>query len=105
MSLKDLLVKQREDFDETFINLMTIVIPVESRGEENSVNHKLVERTEEVKSFLLLSQKQIIEAVMEEVDKKMLVDIEIVPSHPRSYNKALQDVLSLLSTIKDDITN
>jgi len=57
-----------ELFDEKFINLMTIVIPVQPRGEEDGLSHKLVERTGEVKAFLT---SKIAQALAEEREREV----------------------------------
>ena len=99
--LKSQIAANRERFDEQFINLVTIVIPVKPRGEENG-SHKLVERTPEVKSFLTTSQTSLLQtaiAAVEGIKKKTpMQEGKWMPIDDRNdgFNSALSKVVELL---------
>ncbi len=103
MNLTTLLTKQREDFEKEF--------PGELRNETGIPGRLEFLVTKEVKDFLLLSQKQIIECLMGEIEKmKKIEPVKCVCSRNdgrgmcawhityNSYNKSIIDVLSLLSS-------
>lgn len=123
MTIKDIVQKGRERFRREFINLMTIVIPVKPRGEENG-NHKLMERTLEVESHIDSRLIEVLEGVKEQVKKeRCTVPKDPFPKKPNdlakltikeideclkyagrvNYNKSIDDVLSLITSVIDEI--
>ncbi len=80
------------DFRERFINLMTIVIPVKPRGEEDG-NHKLVEKTQEVEAFILESLNTYKRLIREDIEGKYNRSLEML-DWKVPYDTALTDILN-----------